>query len=302
MPRNWPSVLVFREYQEEREKVVRSQGLSFPYSFGLHLANILVAWSNPDLKILHLRIPLTKKSLDRILGYETNGYEYWYYFSNLVRQQAELIVVDKVSFVLSDFDWRHQFQSFFMVNSALDISAVYYFTLLLDSARMPPKTNFLDSAKLIPFSYRVIKAASGRGFSRRDYDDYFKQFVMLTGEVYWLQFQQDFLNLPQEQSSESLASVRFFKQALEYRKIPAKYEEGRRFDERSLLFRVMIGNIAEGSPLSISVDRANIIETAISSMAEFSVTDFKKKPKFIFGDENGIDAGGLTRYVSQLPQ
>lgn len=69
------------DYQDEKDEVMRKQGAAFPFSRGLWLLAQLVASINPfDLDALDENLPLTKFTLDNILGRQLNPKEYQYYF------------------------------------------------------------------------------------------------------------------------------------------------------------------------------------------------------------------------------
>jgi hypothetical protein len=58
-----------KEYEAEKEEVADSQGEAFPYSSGIWLISQLVSAINPsDLDLLDEGYPLTKYSLDNLLG------------------------------------------------------------------------------------------------------------------------------------------------------------------------------------------------------------------------------------------
>ena len=71
------------DYADEKKEVISKQGASFPYSKGMWLICQLVAAINPhDLDALDEHLPLSKFTLDNILGRKTSSQEYQYYFQH----------------------------------------------------------------------------------------------------------------------------------------------------------------------------------------------------------------------------
>lgn len=70
------------DFNSERKEVLRRQGSAFPYSKGLWYICQLVAAINPhDLDALDEKNPMTKGTVDGILGRWTSPEEYQYYFN-----------------------------------------------------------------------------------------------------------------------------------------------------------------------------------------------------------------------------
>lgn len=79
------------DYEDECREVLTDQGIAFPYSYGLHLVGQLVAAFNPhDLDALDESVPLTKPTLEDLLGYRPSDAEYRYYFDNFLAAQRKL--------------------------------------------------------------------------------------------------------------------------------------------------------------------------------------------------------------------
>jgi hypothetical protein len=58
-----------REYQAEKLIVINSQGTAFPFTQGMWLLSQLITPLNPsDFGLFHCDLPLTKHSLDNLLG------------------------------------------------------------------------------------------------------------------------------------------------------------------------------------------------------------------------------------------
>lgn len=71
------------DFSDERDEVVKDQGIAFPYTRGFWLISNLVAAMNPhDLDALDESVPLTKYTLDELLGRTHSAAEYSYYFNH----------------------------------------------------------------------------------------------------------------------------------------------------------------------------------------------------------------------------
>ena len=86
-----PYCAEFDDYMDESREILKDQGQAFPYSFGLHLVAQIVAAFNPhDLDALDESIPLTRQTLDDLLGYRSSPQEYKYYYDCFVAAQRRL--------------------------------------------------------------------------------------------------------------------------------------------------------------------------------------------------------------------
>ena len=73
------------DYKAEKNEVEHDQGCGIPYTYGFYLICNLVAAINPsDLDALDESVPLTKGTLDNLMGRITDMREYEYYFKSLV--------------------------------------------------------------------------------------------------------------------------------------------------------------------------------------------------------------------------
>ena len=71
------------DYGDESREVKKDQGDAFPYTKGLWLLSNLVASISPnDLDALDENVPLTKFTLDELLGRIHSNAEYDYYYSH----------------------------------------------------------------------------------------------------------------------------------------------------------------------------------------------------------------------------
>lgn len=69
------------DFKDECEEVIRKQGLALPYTRGLWILSQLAGPISPhDLDALDENLPLTKSTLDNVLGRQLTPVEYQYYF------------------------------------------------------------------------------------------------------------------------------------------------------------------------------------------------------------------------------
>lgn len=94
------------DFDDEKQEVMEKQGTAFPYTRGLWILNQLVASINPfDLDALDENLPLTKFTIDNILGRTLNPAEYQYYFEK--NPNAALYVNEYLRF-LNDKLFAHE--------------------------------------------------------------------------------------------------------------------------------------------------------------------------------------------------
>lgn len=78
-----PFVSELDDFASEKKEVAKDQGPLFPYTYGLYLISHLVAVISPDdLDALDERFPMTKPTLDNVLGYTLSSAEYAAYFAH----------------------------------------------------------------------------------------------------------------------------------------------------------------------------------------------------------------------------
>ena len=81
----------FDDYGDESREILKDQGISFPYSFGLHVVAQIVAAFNPtDLDAMDESVPFARTTLSNLLGYQSSPQEYRYYFDSFVQAQRRL--------------------------------------------------------------------------------------------------------------------------------------------------------------------------------------------------------------------
>ena len=78
------------DYGDESREVLGDQGIALPYTRGFWLISQLVAAMNPDdLDAMDESVPLTKTTLDNLLGIQHNEESYRYYFDCFVKNQQQ---------------------------------------------------------------------------------------------------------------------------------------------------------------------------------------------------------------------
>ena len=126
----------FDDFRDEAQEVLKDQGQAFPYTFGMHLVGQLVAAFNPnDLDALDESSPLTKPTLDNLMGYATQPQEYKHYFDCFLAAQNAQPVVSAADKLKKQFlaQWPQNFPGFTQAPVAKDIPVVQqYRAALLD--------------------------------------------------------------------------------------------------------------------------------------------------------------------------
>jgi hypothetical protein len=81
----------YDDFADEAQEVLRDQGAAFPYTFGMHLVALLVGAFNPDdLDAMDESVPLTKRTLSALSGYELSDQEYNFYFDKFNEAQQKI--------------------------------------------------------------------------------------------------------------------------------------------------------------------------------------------------------------------
>lgn len=76
------------DFVTETNEVLLDQGRAFPYSYGVYLISELVAAFNPDdLDAMDESVPLTKQTMDNLLGYVSSDQQYNTYFGCFLEAQ-----------------------------------------------------------------------------------------------------------------------------------------------------------------------------------------------------------------------
>ncbi|KAJ3269145.1 hypothetical protein HDV01_001723 [Terramyces sp. JEL0728] len=99
------------DYQDEKEEVLGDQGLAFPFSCGFYLLSLIVGAMNPeDLDAMDESSPMTKFTLDNLLGIKYGMEEYRSYWVYFLQAQQK-----KMKF---RWDWEPHFQAFFTAQTS----------------------------------------------------------------------------------------------------------------------------------------------------------------------------------------
>ena len=95
------------DYAEAKLEVARAQGQGLPYTKGFHLICELVSAMYPDdLGMIQTSIPLTKATLDTLLGIRLNDTTYRYYFDEFCKAQATRPDDNPEEKVKKNFSWE----------------------------------------------------------------------------------------------------------------------------------------------------------------------------------------------------
>lgn len=123
------------DYGDESREVLGDQGEALPYTRGFWLVSQLVAAMCPDdLDAMDESVPLTKQTLDNLLGIQHNEPSYRYYFDSFVKnQQKRTIGVDRETGRQKQSDalkknTRWNYQDFLTAPVAKNIPQVQQFT------------------------------------------------------------------------------------------------------------------------------------------------------------------------------
>jgi len=123
------------DFQDEANEVLKDQGAALPYSYGFYLVSCLVAAMNPDdLDAMDESVPLTKATLDNLLGIENSPENYKHYFNNFLAAQKKRPVENddygrpkKTDQVKRNMDWNALYEDFLRAPVAKQIPAVQNF-------------------------------------------------------------------------------------------------------------------------------------------------------------------------------
>ena len=130
-------------YEREYAAIVEIHGPVFPYTYGMHLISQLVsAFDVEGLRLLHDDVPLTKPTLDSLLGYVTPFPEYdRYFYLFCVAQENKVVPPSSDTAVIVKHDairrehiivWRQWGPAFYTAMRARDIPAVAQYYARLD--------------------------------------------------------------------------------------------------------------------------------------------------------------------------
>jgi hypothetical protein len=121
-----PYVSESDDFGDESREVLKDQGDALPYTKGFYLIAALVGAMNPnDLDAMDESVPLTKRTLDNLLGICHNDATYRHYFDRFIDAQRrrgierdEFGRVKESDRIKQSFDWRAQYHDFATTQSA----------------------------------------------------------------------------------------------------------------------------------------------------------------------------------------
>lgn len=115
----------YDDFGTEAEAVAGAQGLVMPYTRGIHLVSELVGAMNPDdLDALDEPVPLTKWTLDNMMGVVAADAEYGRYFAGFEAAQRARPVETTLDLLKQEQQWAGLFNDFLTAKKATDIPAV----------------------------------------------------------------------------------------------------------------------------------------------------------------------------------
>lgn len=122
----------YDDFEDEAREVQQDQGVVFPFTKGFHLIGQLVGAMNPDdLDALDESVPLTKWTLDNLLGVQTTLEDYRYYFNGFTDAQRKRRIDDQLDRIKSQQNWEPYFNEFATQPVAKNIEAVKRFKQVL---------------------------------------------------------------------------------------------------------------------------------------------------------------------------
>lgn len=157
----------------EQQEVARDQGPALPFTKGFWLVGQLVGAMNPDdLDAMDESAPLTKYTLDNILGLQSSNEDYGRYFQGFLQAQRSRRVDDDMDKFKKSFQWDHHFQEFLRPNAvAKDLDIVRRFNDQLKRIADPgyvPTSSSQGGASNTPISY----PPAGQGWPPPPYGGY----------------------------------------------------------------------------------------------------------------------------------
>jgi flagellar motor protein MotB len=121
-----PYVSEADDYIDEAYEVLKDQGTALPYTKGFHLVCQLVAASCPDdLDAMDESVPLSKPTLDNLLGLQHTETAYRYYFDAfLTAQKNRTVEQPAVDNWKKQMNWNSHYQDLLTANTSHQLAAV----------------------------------------------------------------------------------------------------------------------------------------------------------------------------------
>jgi hypothetical protein len=118
----------YDDYDDEKEEVLKDQGLALPFTRGFYLVGQIISAMNPDdLDALDESVPLSKKTLDSLLGIEQNLQDYAHYFQHFQQAQQRRRIESSEDRVKKEIDWGLYYNDFVSVEVSRMLPAVQEF-------------------------------------------------------------------------------------------------------------------------------------------------------------------------------
>ncbi len=130
-----PYCAEYDDFEDEAREVHRDQGEVLPYTKGFHLIGQLVGAMNPDdLDAMDESIPLTKWTLDNIMGVQTTDQEYRRYYEGFQKAQRNRKIESPMDKIKANFNWEAAFSDFVRKKSSDSINLAQDFKRQLEHA------------------------------------------------------------------------------------------------------------------------------------------------------------------------
>jgi hypothetical protein len=131
------------DFQTELREVRADQGDALPYTYGTYLVCTLVGALCPqDLDCMDESIPMTKATLENMLGYVLNAAEYRYYFDRMLAARAAQCPLTPMDRLKASKQWGHLYQHFLAAPCSTAIPEAHAFRCELQRFAMNARTMY----------------------------------------------------------------------------------------------------------------------------------------------------------------
>ena len=123
-----PYCAEYDDFRSEALEVQYDQGDVLPFTKGFYLIGQLVAAMNPDdLDAMDESVPLTKCTLDNLLGVISSAEEYRRYFEGFKEAQSKRKITNSIDNLKAQFQWEPYYHEFLHQHLAKNIEGVKQF-------------------------------------------------------------------------------------------------------------------------------------------------------------------------------
>jgi hypothetical protein len=130
-----PFCAEYDDFKSEAKEVQYDQGDALPFTKGFYLIGQLVGAMNPhDLDAMDESVPLTKWSLDNLLGVVLSNQEYQHYFDGFKEAQRKRSRLTRMDILKSQYPWEMYYTEFLQQRTATDLQGVRRFRACLKSS------------------------------------------------------------------------------------------------------------------------------------------------------------------------